>query len=62
MPFKFGKVTYPRCLFRKLHDKTIMHLLYDCLIVKRSWNQQKSILSNDLIFPISTPQSAIFEF
>ena len=26
------------------------------------WNQLKSILSNNLIFPISTPQSAIFEF
>ena len=37
-----------------------MHLFYDCLIVKRLWNQLKSILSNNLIFPISIPQSAIF--
>ena len=35
---------------------------YDCLIVKRIWNQLKSILSNNIKFPISTPQSAIFGF
>ena len=38
----------------------IMHLLYDCLIVKRKWDQLKSILSNN--FPWSTQQSAIFVF
>ena len=35
---------------------------YDCLIVKRIGNQLKSILSNNINFPISTPQSAIFGF
>ena len=59
--FKFEKVT-PQCSLCILHDETIMHLFYDCLIVKRLWNQLKSILSNDLIIPISTPQSAIFGF
>ena len=39
-----------------------MHLFYDCLTVKNLWNQLKSILSNNIIFPISTPQSAIFGF
>ena len=39
-----------------------MHLFYDCLIFKELWNQLKSILSNNLNFPISTPQSAIFGF
>ena len=62
MLFKFGKVTSPRCSFCKLHDETIMHLFYDCLIVKKLWNQLKSILSNNLIFPIRTPQSAILGF
>ena len=62
MLFKFVKVTSPRCSFCKLHDETITHLFYDGLIVKRLWNQLKSILSNNLIFPISTPQSAIFRF
>ena len=51
MLFKFGKVISPRCSFCKLHEETIMHLFYDCLIVKRIWNQLKSILSNNLIFP-----------
>ena len=60
--FTFGKVISPRCSFCKLHEKTIMHLFYDCLIVKRIWNQLKSILSNNINFPISTPQSAIFGF
>ena len=62
MLFKFGKVIFPRCSFCKLHDETIMHLFYDCLIVKRIWNQLKSILSNDLNFLISMPQSTIFGF
>ena len=62
MLFKFEKVTSPLCSFCKLHDETIMHLFYDCLITKRLWNQLKSILSNNLIFPISTPQNAIFGF
>ena len=34
----------------------------ECLIVTRLWNQLKSILSNNLIFPISTPHSPIFGF
>ena len=62
MLFKFGKVTSRRCFFCRLHNETIMHLFYDCLIVKRIWNQPKSILSNDLNFLIATTQSAIFEF
>ena len=62
MLFKFGKVTSPRFSLCKLHDETIMHLLYDCIIIKKLWNQLKSILSNNLIFPICTPQSAIFGF
>ena len=55
MLFKFGKETSSQCSFCKLHDETVMHLFYDCLIVKELWNQLKSILSNNLNFPISTP-------
>ena len=44
MFFKFGKVTSPRWSFCKLHDETSVHLFCDCLIVKRIWNQPKSIL------------------
>ena len=59
---KFGKVISPRFSFCVLHEETIMHLCYDCLIVKRIWNQLKSILSSNVNFSISTPQSAIFRF
>ena len=62
MLFKFGKINSPRCSVRKLHNETIIHLFHDCLIVKRIWNQLKSILSNNFNFPISTLQSAIFGF
>ena len=62
MLFKFGKVTSPRCSSSKLHDETIMHLFYDCLVVKILWNQLKSTLSNNLNFLISTPQNVIFGF
>ena len=46
----------------KLHNEKITYPFNDCLNVKRTWNQLKSILSNNLIFVISTPQSAIFGF
>ena len=61
MLFKFGKLIFPLFFFFfcKLHDETSMHLFYDCLIVKRIWNQLKSILSNNLNFLISAPQSTI---
>ena len=57
MLFKFGKVTSPWYFFCKLHDETIMHLFYDCLIVERIWNQLKSALSNNLNFLIGMPGS-----
>ena len=62
MPFKFGKVTPPRCSFCKLHDETIIHLIYDCLIPRELRNQLKSVLSNNVILLICTQQSAIFGF
>ena len=62
MLFKFGKVISPQCSFGKLHEETIMHLFNDCFIVKRIWNQLISVLSNNINFPISMPQSAIFRF
>ena len=61
MLFKFGKVISPWCSICKLHE-TIIHISNDCLIVNRIWNQLNSILSSNLNFPISTPQSAIFGF
>ena len=60
--FKFGKVISPRCSICKLHEETIMHLFHECLILKRIWYQLKSTLSNNINFPIRTPQSAIFGF
>ena len=60
MLFKFEKLISSRRSFCKLHEETITHLFYGCLIVKRIWNQLKSTLSNNINFPISTPQSAIF--
>ena len=60
--FKFGKVTSLWYSLSKLHDEANMHLFYDSLIVKRIWNQLKSVLSNNLTFLISMPQSAIFGF
>ena len=63
MLFKFGKVAFPRGSFCwKLQVETIIHGFYDCLIFKRIWNELKYILSNNLIFQISTPQSAIFRY
>ena len=41
---------------------SIMHLFYDCLIVKSIRNQLKSIFWINLFFPICTPDSDIFDF
>ena len=62
MLFKLGKITSTLCSFCQIHNGTIMHCSYDCLIANSIWNQLKSILLNNLIFPIRTPQSAIFGF
>ena len=35
---------------------------YECLIVKRIWNQLRPIPPSNINFQISTPQSAIFGF
>ena len=59
---KNHKLISPRCFFCKLPEETIIYLFYDCLIVKKTWNRLKSLLSNNINFPISTPQSAIFGF
>ena len=48
--------------FCKLHEETIMHLFYECLMIKRICNHLKSALPNNINFPISTPQTAIFGF
>ena len=39
-----------------------LFIFYGCLIVKRIWNQLKSILLNNLTFSISMPQRIIFGF
>ena len=62
MLFKFGKVTFPQCSFYKQHNETIRLLFCDRLVVKRIWNQLKSILSNNVPFAIATLQSVIFVF
>ena len=62
MLFKFLKINFSTMFFCKLYEETITHFLYDCLIVKRTWNQLKYILSNNINFPISMPQIAIFGF
>ena len=58
----FGKVISPISSSCKLHKDTIKHLFDDCLIVKRIWNQLKSIPSINLNFSTSTPQSDISGF
>ena len=56
MLFKFGKVTSRPGSFCKLQFETIMHLFYDCVIVKRIWTQLKSILSKNVTFPVSATE------
>ena len=62
MLFTFGKIKTPLCSFCHSYDETIKHIFLECICVKQLWNHLRLFLTNDISFPILTPQTAIFGF
>ena len=62
MIFTFGKIKTPLCSFCHSYDETIKHIFLECICVKQLWNHLRLFLTNDISFPILTPQTAIFGF
>ena len=62
MLFKFGKSGSPLFSFCNLKNETPFHLFFECSHTNSSWNQLRHFLSNSLIIPLITPESAIFGF
>ena len=58
----FGIKPSPLYSFSNLYDKTPCHMFYECDRVKCLWSDFVQCFQNDLILPILTPQTAIFEF
>ena len=50
-------ILYANCTMKPVHHT--VHLFHDSLIDKNIWNQLKSILLNNISFPLSAPQCAI---
>ena len=62
MLFTFGKIKTPLCSFCYSYDEAINHIFLECTCVKQLWNHLRLFLTNDISFPILTPQTAIFGF
>ena len=62
MLFTFGKIKTPLSSFCHSYDETIKHIFLECICVKQLWNHLRLFLTNDISFPILTPQTAIFGF
>ena len=58
----FGIKPSPLCSFSNLYDETPYHMFYECDRVKCLWSDFVQCFQNNLILPILTPQTAIFEF
>ena len=62
MLFTFGKTKTSLCSLCHSRDETIKHIFLECMCVKQLWNHLRLFLTNDISFPILTPQTAIFGF
>ena len=58
----FGIKPSPLRCFSNLYDETPYHMFYECDRVKCLWSDFVQCFQNNLILPILTPQTAIFEF
>ena len=59
MLFRFKKVDFPFCSYRKEEEETLLHLFHSCLKTKQVWNKLRQYFSQFINIPDSTPQSSI---
>ena len=60
--FRFRIVTDSLCSFCKSFDESPLHLFHDCTFTQNLWNRLRNYLSENILIPPLTPQSAIFGF
>ena len=59
MLFKFGIVSRSLCSFCNSEEETPFHIFHDCTHTQNLWNQLQTYISENLIIPYLTPQSAM---
>ena len=62
MLFKFGIVSRSLCSFCNSEEETPFHIFHDCTHTQNLWNQLQTYISENLVIPCLTPQSAMFGF
>ena len=62
MLFKFGIVSQSLCSFCNSEKETPFHIFHDCTHTQNLWNQLQTYISEDLVIPCLTLQSAVFGF
>ena len=62
MFFKFGIVSRSLCSFFNSEEETPSHVFHDYTHTQSLWNQLQTYISQNLVIPCLTPQSAIFGF
>ena len=61
MLFKFGIISRSLCSFCNSEVETPFHVFHDCAHTQNLWNQLQTYISENLVIPCLTPQSAIFD-
>ena len=62
MLFKFEIVSCSLCSFCNSEEETPFHVFHDCTHTQNLWNQLQTHISENLVVPCLTPQSAMFGF
>ena len=62
MLFKFGIVSRSFCSFCNSEEETPFRIFRDCTRTQNLWNQLQTHISENLVIPCLTPQSAMFGF
>ena len=62
MLFKFGIVPRSFCSFCNSEEETPFHVFHDCTHTQSHWNQLQTYISENLVIPCLTSQSAMFGF
>ena len=60
--FKFGIVSRSLCSFCNSGEETPFHIFHDCTHTQNLWNRLQTYISDNLVIPCLTPQSAMFGF
>ena len=60
--FKFGIASQSLCSFCNSEEEIPFHIFHNCTHTQNLWNQLQTYLSENIVIPCLTPQSAMFGF